>query len=85
MTQKQHVLESPIQSNPNELHEEVENQQSKFEGEAKPRRTLRREWHAPSNSKNFRVDISEFEGKLKFDEFLEWYTLLNESLSTKMY
>ena len=72
MKQKQRDLESPMGSNPDELSEEVESQHSEYEGEAEPRRTPQREWRAPSNSKNLRVDISEFEGMLDPHEFLEW-------------
>jgi len=71
MKQKQRVLESPTGSNPEELSEEAESQHSEYEVEAEPRRTPRREWRAPSNSNDFRVDIPEFEGKLDPDEFLE--------------
>jgi len=65
-------LESPTGSNPNELSEEAEVQHSEYEEEVEPRRTPRREWCAPSNFIDFRVDIPEFEGKLDPDEFLKW-------------
>ena len=68
---------------PNELSEEVESQQSEYEGEAEPRKTPRKEWHAPSNSKDFRVDMSEFQGKLDPDEFLEWVHTMKRTFEYK--
>jgi len=71
MQQKQQVLESPVGSDPEDLSEEVESQHSEHEVEAELRRTPRREWRAPTNSNDFRVELPEFEGKLDPDEFLE--------------
>jgi len=65
-------LESPTRSNPDELSEETESQHLEYEGEAEPRRTPHREWHEPTNSNDFRIELPEFEGKLNPDEFLEW-------------
>ena len=65
-------LGEPAGSYPEELSEEAESQQSEYEGEAEPKRTPQREWHAPTNSNDFRVEIPEFEGKLDPDECLEW-------------
>jgi len=70
--QKQRIFESPMGSNPNELSEKTESQHSEYEGETEPRRTPRREWRAPSNSNDFRVELPKFKGKLDPDEFLEW-------------
>jgi len=67
MKQKQRVLESPTGSNPEDIIEEVESQHFEYEGEAEPRRTLQKDWHAPSKSNDFRVDIPEFKGKLDPD------------------
>ena len=47
MKQKQKALESLTSSNPEDQSEGAESQHSKFEGEAKPRRTPRRERRVP--------------------------------------
>ena len=70
MKQKQPVLESPIGSNPEKLSEQAESQHSEYKGEAEPRRTPRKEWRAPTNCNDFRVELPVFEGKLDLDEFL---------------
>jgi len=56
MKQKQRSLESPTSLNLDDVSE-VESQHFEYEGEVKPRRTPRREWHPPTNSNDFRVDI----------------------------
>jgi len=84
MKQKQRVLESPTGFNPDELSEEAESQHFEYKGQAEPRRALRREWRAPSNFNDFRVDIPEFEGKLDLDEFLEWPHTVERILDYKV-
>jgi len=72
MNLKQRVLESPSESNHDDMSE-AKSQQFEFEGETEPRRVLRREYHPTLNSNDFRVDIPEFEGKLDPDKFLECF------------
>jgi len=64
-------LENPSSSNLDEVSE-AESQHSEYEGEVETRRTPRREWRPHINSNDFRVNPSEFEGKLDPDVFLEW-------------
>jgi len=71
MKQKQRVLDSSTSLNLDEVSE-AESQHFEYEGEAEPRRTLRREWCPPAKSNDFRVNILEFEGKLDLDKFLGW-------------
>jgi len=63
--QKQQILESPTGSNPVEREEDIESQHSEFEHNEEPRRTPRREWRTPSNPNDFRVELTEFEGKAR--------------------
>jgi len=70
MKLEQRVLESPSRSNLDEVS--IKSQHSEFKRDVEPRRTPRREWYPTSNSNDFRVEIPEFEGKPKPDEFLEW-------------
>jgi len=74
MKQKQRVLESPTDSNSEDMSEGARSQLSEFEGEAEqPRRTPRREWRVPPcKSNEFRVELPKFEGQLDPDELLEW-------------
>ena len=83
MKQKQKILESPTGSTPEDFEEDCESQYSGFEQEEEPRRTPRREWRAPSNSNDFRVELPEFEGKLDPDEFLEWLSTVERIFDYK--
>jgi len=75
--QKWRAFDSPSISNLEDPDEGAKSLNSEVEGEEvkQPGQTPRREWRIPlsnSNSKEFRIELSEFEGKLDPDEFLHW-------------
>ena len=75
MKQNRKAFESPSTSNSEDPVEGAKSQYSKVKGEEvnQPAQTPRRGWRIPlSNSNDFRIELSEFEGKLDPDEFLDW-------------
>jgi len=74
MKQERRAFESPSTSNPEDPDEGTKSQYLQVKGEEaeQPGQTPRRYWRIPlSNSNDFRIELSKFEGKLDPDEFLD--------------